>query len=128
MQNPALFRIMTYLEPEAYSEHCQAFMMERSAKVDQKIKKKFFYFLIFLEMKLSCSNIKKFLIFQETELPYISGEVYLEVWYVHNPRIIIFLEIKVSSLIFQKGTFQARKIEKNSLQKKVLIFPINGAF
>ena len=52
--------------------------MEHLAKIVQKIKKKFLYFLTFQEMKLSSSNIKKFpifsekkavLIFQETEAP-----------------------------------------------------------
>ena len=47
-------------------------------------------------MELSGSNIKKFLIFQETELFYISGNV--------NPKKL---------LIFQEVTFQARKNKKN---------------
>ena len=33
IQNPGIFRTMTYLEPEAYSELCQTSTMERFAKI-----------------------------------------------------------------------------------------------
>ena len=58
-------------------------------------------------MKMSSSNIKKFLMFQETELSFISGK--------GNPKKL---------LIFQEVTFQARKkihpekISYNSGNKK----------
>ena len=96
---------------------------------------------------LSCSNIKKFLIFQktetptklfifqETELSYISGEVYSELWHngtflyfkkgmfrtLTKRNCIIFLEMKVSNLIFQKGNFQAQKVEKIPSKKSSYI-------
>ena len=65
-----------YWEPIAYSEHCQTSTVERFAKklpsklFKPKLKKqkKFLYFLIFWEMKLFSSNIKKaFFIFREKE-------------------------------------------------------------
>ena len=31
--NPGIFRNLTYLEPEAYSEPCQTFMMERFMQI-----------------------------------------------------------------------------------------------
>ena len=87
--------------------------------------KKFLYFLIFWQVELFSSNIKKFfifsqekpflifretetpkkfLIFQETKFTYISGN--------RNPK---------KPLIFQEVTFRARKIKKLTL-KKCLIF------
>ena len=37
----------------------------------RKTKNKFLYFLIFRKMKLSCPNIKQFVILQEIEIPEI---------------------------------------------------------
>ena len=54
-------------------------------------------------MELSGSNIKKFLIFQETEISYILGD--------GNPKKL---------LIFQEVTFQARKNKKNPLRVNFL--------
>ena len=55
-------------------------------------------------MELCGSNVKKFLIFQETELFYISGN--------RNPKKL---------LIFEELTFQAQEIKKIH-PKKILIF------
>ena len=61
-------------------------------------------FLHFREVELCGSNVKKFLIFQETELFYISGN--------RNPKKL---------LIFEELTFQAQEIKKIH-PKKILIF------
>ena len=58
-------------------------------------------FLIFRETETP----KKFFIFQETELAYISGN--------GNPKKL---------LIFQKVTFRARKIKKKLTLEKLLLF------
>ena len=56
-------------------------------------------------MELSGSNIKKFLIFLERKLFYISGNV--------NPKKL---------LIFQEVTFQARKNKKNPPRENFLYY------
>ena len=99
----------TYSEQEAYSEQCQTYTTERFAKIARKIKK-FLYFIIFRKMKLSRSNIKKFLvfsqkkaflIFQETELSYFSGNGTFLIFrerYIQNTRMTELF------LYFRKGT------------------------
>ena len=142
IQNPgifrtrSIFRTLVYLELEAYSEpwyiqnsRCQTSTMEHLAKIVQKIKKKFLYFLTFQEMKLSSSDIKKFLIFsqkkavlifqetetpkkflifQETELSYISGSNFSSPKSKKNPLLKSFLYFaKWSFLVFQEITCKA---------------------
>ena len=60
-----IFRTMTYLECEVYSEHCPTTKMERFAKIATSAlpEKKF---LIFQEMEPFYSSIKKFIIFSYT--------------------------------------------------------------
>ena len=82
----SIFRTLAHTELEAYSEHCQASTIKCFAKIATwrtfkpklEKQKKLLCFFIIRKMKLSSSNIKKiiifsqkkaFLIFQETETP-----------------------------------------------------------
>ena len=93
MQNPSIFRTasifrtLAYLEPEAYSEHCQTCVMKRfatwrifspSSKKQKKITPRKWNFLALMLKKLLIFSRKKtLLILQETKsqkrFSYISG-------------------------------------------------------
>ena len=90
--------------------------MELFPRLAQKIKKKFLYFLIFLEIKLYSPNIQKvltfsqrkaFLVFRKRENPQNS-------LYFRKRRFLIFwkMETPKKLFIFQKVTFWARKLKK----------------
>ena len=112
-----------------YSEHCQTSTMERFVKIARKYKKKFQCFLIFREMKLSSSNIKKFLIFSQKKAFLLFKETET------RKKFVIFREMKLSyitgngnpkkHLIFQEVTFWARKV-KNTHSEKTSYISGNG--
>ena len=150
----ACLKLEAYSQPKEYSKHCQRSLIERFVKIPAVLfkpklekSKKFLYFLIFQKIKLSGSNIKKFLIFsqkkailifQETETPkkflkfqemelsyisrtYISGSNFL------RKPTIIFWEIKPSGPKL-KNLYFWRELVRPENQKFYIFVYSEGIF